>query len=68
MSTKLIYLISLVVVLGLVLPSAANAADPDLVGWWKFDEMFGTTARDSSGKAAANPEQLFQLTTSGDIE
>ena len=49
MSTKLIYLISLVVVLGLVLPSAANAADPDLIGWWKFDEMFGTTARDSSG-------------------
>ena len=23
-------------------------SDPSLVGWWKFDEMKGTTARDSS--------------------
>jgi hypothetical protein len=34
----------------LVLASAANAADPNLVGWWKLDETSGTTAADSSGK------------------
>jgi len=49
MSKKLIYLISFVLVLGLVLTSAAKAADPDLVGYWKFDEGSGTTAYDSSG-------------------
>ena len=38
MSKKLIYLVSFVFVLGLVLTSAGNAADTDLVGWWKLDE------------------------------
>jgi hypothetical protein len=28
---------------------AAQAGDPTLVGWWKFDEGAGTTVRDSSG-------------------
>ena len=46
MSKKLIYLVSFVLVLGLVLTSAANAT---LIGWWKFDEGAGTTAADSSG-------------------
>jgi len=49
MCTKLIYLCSFVVALGLVLTNAANAADPNLVGWWKLDEGSGTTAYDSSG-------------------
>ena len=49
MSKKLIYLISFVLVLGLVLTGVAKAADPDLVGHWKFDEGSGTTAFDSSG-------------------
>ncbi len=35
-----------VLVLGLVITSAANA---ELVGWWKFDETSGDTAFDSSG-------------------
>ncbi|MHC4626472.1 MAG: hypothetical protein ACYTDV_05785, partial [Planctomycetota bacterium] len=30
-----------VLVLGLILTSAAGAADPDLVGWWKFEEESG---------------------------
>ena len=49
MCKKLIYLISFVLVLGLVLTSAAKAADPDLAAYWKFDEGSGTTAFDSSG-------------------
>ncbi len=49
MSKKVIYLISFVLVLGLVLTSVAKAADPDLVGWWKLNEGSGNTAIDSSG-------------------
>jgi hypothetical protein len=46
MSKKLIYLISFVLVLGMVLTSAAKA---DLIGWWRFNEESGDTAMDSSG-------------------
>jgi len=49
MCKKLIYLTSFVLVLGLVLTSRADAADPNLVGWWRFDEGSGTIASDSSG-------------------
>ena len=49
MSKKLIYSASFVFVLVLILTSAGNAADTDLVGWWKFDETSGTIARDASG-------------------
>jgi hypothetical protein len=35
--------------LGLVLTSVASAAEPNLVGWWTFDEGSGTTAYDSAG-------------------
>jgi len=45
MSKKLIYLVSFVLALGIVLTSTANAADPNLMGWWKFDG----DALDSSG-------------------
>ena len=48
MRNKLIYLISFVLVLGLTM-SAAEGADPSLVGWWRFEEGSGTTAYDSSG-------------------
>jgi len=41
--------ISSVLVLGLVLTSVAEAVDPSLVGWWKFDEGSGSMAADSSG-------------------
>jgi len=40
---------SFVFVLGVALASAASAADPDLVAWWKLDEGQGTIAADSSG-------------------
>ncbi|MCH8121327.1 MAG: hypothetical protein IIC00_16575, partial [Planctomycetes bacterium] len=49
MSKKLIYLTSFVLVLGLALTSIVEAADPSLVGWWKFDDGSGTIAKDSSG-------------------
>jgi len=50
MYRKLFYLVSFVLVLSVALTSVARAADPDLVGWWRFDEGSGTTATDFSGK------------------
>ena len=49
MCKKMICLVSFVFLLGLVLTGVANAADPSLVGWWRFDETSGTIAYDSSG-------------------
>ena len=46
MCKKLIYVVSLVVVLSMALAGTARA---DLVGWWQLDEGSGTTAFDSSG-------------------
>ncbi len=46
MSKRLIYLVSLVLVLSVVLTGTTKA---ELVGWWRFDEGAGTTAADSSG-------------------
>ncbi|MHC4169520.1 MAG: hypothetical protein ACYSWQ_21445, partial [Planctomycetota bacterium] len=43
-----IRLISSVIVLSLGI-SAAEGADPNLIGWWKLDEGSGTTTADSSG-------------------
>jgi hypothetical protein len=42
MCRKLIYLISSVFVPALILSNTAIAADPGLVGWWKFEEASGT--------------------------
>ncbi|MHC4426273.1 MAG: LamG domain-containing protein, partial [Planctomycetota bacterium] len=47
MCRQSMYLISFILVLGLA-TSAAEGADPSLVGWWSFDEGTGTTAYDSS--------------------
>ena len=49
MFKKLIYLASFVLVLGLVLTRAADAADPSLVGCWTFDEGSGRIAYDYRG-------------------
>jgi len=46
MCRKLIYLISIVLVLDLIPTSAVKA---DLVGWWRFEEGSGNVANDSSG-------------------
>ena len=50
MSGKQIHRSSLVLVLGLVLTSAAHAADAGPVGWWKSDDASGSIAVDSSGR------------------
>ena len=42
-------LICFVFVLALFLTGTANAEDPNLVGWWTFDEGEGTVAADLSG-------------------
>jgi len=52
MYRKLFYLVSFVLVLSLALTSVAKAADPDLVGWWRFDDGFGTTAGTLQGDTA----------------
>jgi hypothetical protein len=49
MSENRILSVSVVLVLGLMFASVAQAADPSLVGWWKLDESSGTTVADSSG-------------------
>ncbi len=51
MCKKLIYLTCFGLVLGLTLANAANAQDPNLLGWWKLDESSGTIAYDSSGNS-----------------
>jgi len=48
MCRKLVFLTSLVLVLGVV-GTAVAQVDPSLVGWWKFDEGVGAVAADSSG-------------------
>ncbi|MEA3226968.1 MAG: hypothetical protein U9Q07_13540, partial [Planctomycetota bacterium] len=50
MSKKLVYTVSVVLMLGLMMSGLAQAGDPSLVGWWKFDEGSGTSAADSSGR------------------
>jgi hypothetical protein len=50
MCRKLAHLIFCAMALGLVLTNGAKAVDPDLVGWWRFDEGSGTIATDFSGK------------------
>ncbi|MFC1635170.1 LamG domain-containing protein [Planctomycetota bacterium] len=49
MCSKMVHLILDVLVLCIALAGTAGAADPDLVGWWRFDEGSGTTATDFSG-------------------
>jgi len=49
MYKKLICSVCFVLLLGTVIMNEANAADEDLIGWWKFDEGSGDTAIDSSG-------------------
>ena len=60
MCKKLICLVSLALVLGPFLTNGAKAADPSLVGWWKFNDGSGTIAEDASnygnhGAIVGNP-------------
>ncbi|MGB2866091.1 MAG: LamG domain-containing protein [Sedimentisphaerales bacterium] len=49
MCRKLIFVITLFLVLGMVSTNVAHAGKAKLIGWWKFDEGTGTIASDSSG-------------------
>ena len=49
MCRKFISLIIGILFVSVALTGTAGAADPDLVGWWRFDEGSGTTAMDASG-------------------
>jgi hypothetical protein len=49
MCSKFTFLMSFAFFAGLMLANSANAADPDLAAYWKFDDGSGTTALDSSG-------------------
>ena len=55
MCRKLIYLISSVFVPALILASPAIAADPSLVGWWKFEEESGTLLDQSDNHNDGTP-------------
>ena len=50
MCKRLTYLIVFAFVLVLVAAGTGKAAEPGLIGWWRFDEGSGTVARDSSGR------------------
>ena len=61
MYRRLIYLISFMLVLGFAFSGLAGAAEPNFVGWWKFDETSGTIAYDSVGYS--NPSWLAPVGT-----
>jgi hypothetical protein len=51
----------------LVLTNAANATEPDLAGWWTFDEMSGNIAADSSDNGNDGTLQEGAVWTAGQI-
>ena len=51
MCRKLFYSLSLILLLSLVGTSTAQNIDPSLVGWWTFEDGFGSVAKDLSGKS-----------------
>ncbi|KPJ66346.1 MAG: hypothetical protein AMJ43_08380 [Coxiella sp. DG_40] len=59
MYKKLIYLISFVLVLGLVQASVAEGTDPNLVGWWKFDgNANDSSSQGNNGTTYGNPQWI----------
>jgi hypothetical protein len=55
MCRKLICLIFSVFLPGLILSSTSNAAEPGLVGWWKFEEASGTLLDQSDNNNDGTP-------------
>jgi hypothetical protein len=64
MCGKLVCSLSLVLLVGLVFMNTADAADPDLVGWWKFEEASGTLydQSDNNNDATSFDGVLYQQT------
>ncbi|MHC4488000.1 MAG: LamG-like jellyroll fold domain-containing protein [Planctomycetota bacterium] len=57
MCKKTTYLISFVLVLGLVLPSVAHAVHPTPVAWWKLDgDALDSSGNDRNGTLHGNPQ------------
>ena len=57
MSKKLIDLSSFILALCIALTSAANAADPNLVGWWRFDgDALDTSGNERHGTLHGSPQ------------
>jgi len=57
MSRKLSYLISAVLVLGLVLPRPAGGQEPGLAGWWRLDgDATDSSANNNHGTVVGNPQ------------
>ena len=57
MSKKLIYLVCFMFALGLALTGAANAADPNLMGWWNFDgDALDTSGNERHGTLNGSPQ------------
>jgi hypothetical protein len=56
MSKKLIYLVCFMFAMGLVLTGAANATDPNLMGWWRFDgDALDTSGNERHGTLNGSP-------------
>ncbi len=51
MSGRFTHLVVIVLTIGIAGTSLGDVVDPNLVGWWRFDEGTGTVAADSSGHA-----------------
>ncbi|MHC4558251.1 MAG: LamG-like jellyroll fold domain-containing protein [Planctomycetota bacterium] len=57
MCRKLIYLNSFILILGLVLPSVSDAANPNLVGYWRFDgNLNDSSGNEHHGTPSGNPQ------------
>ncbi|MHC4557826.1 MAG: LamG domain-containing protein [Planctomycetota bacterium] len=57
MCRKLIYSVSFILMLGLALPSAADVADPNLVGCWRFDgNALDSSGNERHGTLRGNPQ------------
>jgi len=52
-------------ILLLTIAVCTQAQDPDLLGWWKFDDGTGTIAVDSSGRAVTETTAYSSRTPSG---
>ncbi|MBP8304492.1 MAG: discoidin domain-containing protein [Phycisphaerae bacterium] len=61
-------LVCLGLVLGLVQADVGRAMDPNLVGWWTFDETSGTVAADSSVRGNHGTVQGTPQWTSGQVD
>ncbi|MCJ7655895.1 MAG: hypothetical protein MUO97_11485 [Dehalococcoidia bacterium] len=68
MCKKFFYLSYFVLMLGLVLTNAAKAQDPNLVGWWKFDESTADSSGNGNNGIAYGGPQWFAGQVGGALD